>query len=278
MQAPTNMAQLLVFTDLDGTLLDHHDYSFDAAVPTLKTLAMMEIPCIINTSKTFAELVVLRKALNLNTPFISENGAAVWIPKGQLNCSEHLIETDTFWLKPFGPAREQLTELAQGFAKQFSFTPFSELSSADVMHLTGLTEAEAVAAMERHFTEPLVWRDSPLALERFRKELEPHGIQAQKGGRFVHLMGSQCDKAKAMAWLKEQYQQQFASPVTVIALGDGENDIGMLKAADIPVLIRSPKHLPPQIPGRHNILLTEKCGPAGWSEALNQILIREGVI
>jgi predicted mannosyl-3-phosphoglycerate phosphatase (HAD superfamily) len=27
---------ILVFTDLDGTLLDHHNYSFDAALEVLK--------------------------------------------------------------------------------------------------------------------------------------------------------------------------------------------------------------------------------------------------
>ena len=50
------MSDMLVFTDLDGTLLDHHDYSYDAALPTLRRLKKANIPLIFNTSKTAAEV------------------------------------------------------------------------------------------------------------------------------------------------------------------------------------------------------------------------------
>ena len=43
---------LLVFTDLDGTLLDHHSYSHAAALPGLERLRGLEVPVIPVTSKT----------------------------------------------------------------------------------------------------------------------------------------------------------------------------------------------------------------------------------
>ncbi len=46
----------LVFTDMDGSLLDHYTYQFDEAIPTLEELEQSDIPVIPITSKTQAEL------------------------------------------------------------------------------------------------------------------------------------------------------------------------------------------------------------------------------
>ena len=70
----------LVFSDLDGTLLDHHTYSFAAALPMLDKLKSQQIPVIPNTSKTFAELTEFTEQLDKDGPFIVENGAAIYIP------------------------------------------------------------------------------------------------------------------------------------------------------------------------------------------------------
>ncbi len=42
----------LVFTDLDGTLLNHDDYSWEAARPALEELQRQSIPLILVSSKT----------------------------------------------------------------------------------------------------------------------------------------------------------------------------------------------------------------------------------
>lgn len=46
----------LVSTDLDGTLLDHHTYSWHAALPALQKCSELAIPVVLNTSKTLAEV------------------------------------------------------------------------------------------------------------------------------------------------------------------------------------------------------------------------------
>lgn len=78
---PTNgPTQWLVFTDLDGTLLNHHNYSVEAALPCIQKLHQLDIPVIFNTSKTFHESVELQKLLQINAPFIVENGSSIYIP------------------------------------------------------------------------------------------------------------------------------------------------------------------------------------------------------
>ncbi|KZN13332.1 HAD-IIB family hydrolase [Marinomonas sp. TW1] len=275
------MTSLLIFTDLDGTLLDHHTYSFEPAKSAMLSLKTFAIPCVINTSKTFHELLPLRKALNHLDPFIVENGSAVYIPKAlELDIQEPLEEVGDYWLKAFGPKREELIKMTNDQQEAFTFQRFSDMSVGQLIKLTGLNQENAKLAMQREFTEPMVWTDSNQALQRFRDYLKPYGVQIQKGGRFSHLMGQDCDKANAMLWLKALYQSQHLDDelITTMALGDGENDIGMLSKADIPVVIRSPVHAPPEVPNRSDAWLTDDYGPKGWAQAINQVLSKQGIL
>ena len=76
------MAQphVIVVSDLDGTLLDHETYSFDAARPALARLRQADVPLVLCTSKTRAEVESIRRSLDNEHPFIVENGGAVVIP------------------------------------------------------------------------------------------------------------------------------------------------------------------------------------------------------
>ena len=72
---------VLIFTDLDGTLLDHDSYRFDEASVMLDYLKMHHIPLIIVTSKTKKEVIRLQKLLEIEAPCIIENGAGILIPR-----------------------------------------------------------------------------------------------------------------------------------------------------------------------------------------------------
>lgn len=63
----------LVFTDLDGTLLDHETYSFAPAAEALAALKARGVPLVLASSKTAAEIAELHRALGLgDTPAIVE--------------------------------------------------------------------------------------------------------------------------------------------------------------------------------------------------------------
>ncbi|OZG74656.1 mannosyl-3-phosphoglycerate phosphatase [Hahella sp. CCB-MM4] len=283
------MSQLLISTDLDGTLLDHHNYSAAAAEHELEVLRRLNVPCILNTSKTFAELIDLRPQLQHTDAFIVENGAAVYIPKdssqgtkapferniAELAKQECLEETDRFWRKAFAPKRARMIDIIQELRDGYRFTGFSDMTVQDVMDLTGLAETQARQAMQREYTEPLLWQDSPAALKKFANELADMDLQIQRGGRFAHVMGLS-DKSQAMLWVADLYSKICGDSVITMALGDGQNDVGMLSKADIPVVVRSPAHPPPQVPGRNDAWLTEHTGPEGWAEAIRKALDRLG--
>ena len=53
----------LIFSDLDGTLLDHDSYTFGAAQCALRAVRERSIPLILATSKTLAETVRINEPI-----------------------------------------------------------------------------------------------------------------------------------------------------------------------------------------------------------------------
>jgi mannosyl-3-phosphoglycerate phosphatase len=82
---PPDKRRYIIFTDLDGTLLDHDSYEYRDALEALNYIRHQRIPLILCSSKTKAEIEYYRKELWLEDPFIVENGAAIFIPKGTLD-------------------------------------------------------------------------------------------------------------------------------------------------------------------------------------------------
>ncbi len=254
------MSSLLVFTDLDGTLLDHHSYSFAPAQPALDELKARNIPLILVSSKTRAELEALQQQLNINTPFICENGAAVfWQADQQWQRQEFSL-----------PRTDILQQLKQLRDQGFDFISFADCSVAQIAEMTGLSEAEADLASQRDYTEPLLWRGSEQSLEQFRQRLAANHLQAVQGGRFISVMG-EFDKGTSLQWLRQRYEKD--GPVTVVALGDSPNDEPMLNAADIAVVIRSQRSAELNIDKPAQCIYTDAPGPSGWQQAMADILL-----
>jgi mannosyl-3-phosphoglycerate phosphatase family protein len=271
---------LLVFTDLDGSLLDHYSYSHSAATTALKKLDELHIPLIANTSKTRVELEKFRRSINNHHPFICENGAAVNIPKYYFNKPPAGCHNQgDYWQRSFVEPRVTWQEKIAAIEKPFHgmFRTFQQMSIAEVMVATGLEETDAQLAMQREFGEPVQWLDkSSLGGDRqsqFIAALVAGGAQVLKGGRFIHVSGA-CDKGRSLTWLAQYYSdvRHPGAAVKTVALGDSNNDTAMLEAADYAVIVKSPCHDFPLINKQDNIIYTEKTGPAGWAEAIEHIL------
>lgn len=273
-----NSQQILVFSDLDGTLLDHNTYQVNTASHTLERLAYTDIPVILNTSKTVAEVEVIQQQLKLSTPFIIENGAAVYIPIGTFAQQPKNTTTNQgYWIKSFCSSRTHWLDLLSKHTSEFTsfYQGFSSLSASEVSRLTGLTREEAIRAKQRHYGEPINWLGNDNSKRVFIERLIDNGINVVQGGRFIHI-GGYCDKGQAMIWLAEQYRANSNKDSTaVIALGDGENDTAMLEAADFAVQIRSPIHPFPKLSRQHKVIQTVHYGPDGWSEAIEQLLAKQ---
>ncbi|MCY0964638.1 HAD-IIB family hydrolase [Parathalassolituus penaei] len=253
--------RLVVITDLDGTLLDHHDYSARPARQALQRLRETGIPVIFNTSKTCDEVIKLRHDLDNTDPFVCENGSVIYIPKadGQGYNSEVLGISYVEILKALHILRK----------RGFRFRGFNDMPTSEVAALTGLDEDNAWLAKKRAATEPMLWTDSVNNIEDFRTQLAEFRLTLTKGGRFYHVMGD-TNKASGLEFFRQYYQHLWQDRPLMAALGDGENDRSMLDAADFPIVI--PGQSGTLELQRPDVVVAKSKGPAGWNSAILELL------
>lgn len=263
----------IIFTDLDGTLLDAASYSHDEALPALRLIEARGIPLILCSSKTRAELEACRLCLHNAHPFIAENGGAIYIPQGYFSFAFNSIKSNGYYLialgTPYAEIRQQFVRLREQSGAKVR--GFADMSVAEVAALTGLAVEQASLARQRDFDEAFVFDDG--TDENFLRAIESAGLHWTQG-RIFHLTGNH-DKGRAVEILLSLYRRQFGT-VASVGLGDSLNDLAMLRAVDRAVLVR---HADDSFDTRMDLpgmVRTRLAGPAGWNETLLQMLAQGG--
>ncbi|MFK8050422.1 MAG: HAD-IIB family hydrolase [Halioglobus sp.] len=276
MQETATHKKYLVFTDLDGCLLDAENYEYQEALPTINQLKAIGIPIILCSSKTAEEMHPLWSSLNLDSPFVVENGAAVYIPRKHFSTKPPQAKSEgNFWVQEFGRDRNELKVLIDKVKTetQFEFKTFSDLGAKGIAELSGLSLPEAAKANTRQFSEPLQWLGNNSQRTLFEEKLSQLGASMSIGGRFVCVTGNH-DKVTATLWLRRQYELEYrAENIQDLAIGDSPNDAAMLEAACTALIIPTADRQllkidkPPQqtIIGKHS-------GPLGWSQGVTRWL------
>jgi mannosyl-3-phosphoglycerate phosphatase len=259
----------VIFTDLDGTLLDARTYSFEQALPALKLVRERNVPLVIVSSKTRAEIEDWRQRLGNTHPFISENGGGIFFPQGYFSPPPEGAATGGYIVRtlgiPYAESRRRFVELRERTGARVQ--GFGDMTSQDVSSLTGLAVADAERARQRDFTEPFVFLGRPDS--RFLQAIEAAGLRWTQG-RLFHLMGDH-HKGRAVNILRELYERE-RGPVTAVGIGDSLNDLPFLLAVDRAVLVKREDGSHDgriSVPG---IERTDGIGPAGWNEAVLRLL------
>lgn len=275
---PSVRGKIVIFSDLDGTLLDAEDYTFDPALPALERVREKAIPLIFCTSKTAAEIELWQGCLGIDDPYILESGGGIFVPGFHFSSGEiRSVWTDAKHIDngallilgtPYAALREALCELR---SEGFEVRGLGDMDAEEVSELTGLTLEQARLAKQRHFDEPFIYPgdSDPAKLEQLRQAVRRKGFRWSMG-RLHHITGDN-DKGKAVDVLKELYRRKFGSIFTV-ALGDTPLDFPMLKSVDHPVLVRKPEggySACTEIPGLYRV---DGTGPEGWNRAILDLI------
>ncbi|MEM9938734.1 MAG: HAD-IIB family hydrolase [Pseudomonadota bacterium] len=272
-EAPPDQPPLIVFSDLDGTLLDHDTYSFEPARTALNRLKACGGILVLSSSKTAVEMAGLRADMGFaDCPAIVENGAGLLPPdEGE---GPALEAGDTY-----DRLIAALNETPSHLRAQYS--SFSDWGPEGIAEQTGLSLDAATRAGQRQFSEPGIWHGDDAALSEFQAALLERGVHMRRGGRFQTLSFGAV-KADRMAEIIAQYTKGEPRPLTM-ALGDAPNDAEMISAADYGVIIANTHGAPlAELSGESagRVVRTTKPGPYGWNDAvldrLSQVLSKTG--
>lgn len=260
--------RFVVFSDLDGTLLDHGTYSFEPARPALEALAAAGVPLVLCTSKTRAETERWRVALGNTHPFVVENGGAACVPEGYFPAGPDFDGREAgYGVMAFGRPYAELRLALEAIraATGLPLRGFGDMTVGEIADRCGFALKDAALAAERDWDEPFVGADAA-DLSRVAREAEALGLSVVSGGRFHHLVGGS-DKGRAVRALRDLYAASLG-PVRTVGLGDSPNDEPMLRAVDVPVLVRRPGGGAVDAPGLPGLVVAPGAGPEGWREAV----------
>jgi mannosyl-3-phosphoglycerate phosphatase len=245
----------ILFSDLDGTLLDHESYlPSETAISTLRRLEQSGVKVVAVTSKTAAEVRELLFELRLDPPAVVEGGGAILDGDGV----ERVIGLPHERLVAMLPALREAGAAVRGF---------SEMSATELAQRSGLDSAKAALAKTRAASEPfVVLHQVDVELERRMAEVaESLGASVTRGGRFWHLTGRDIDKASGVQLILEGWPG--GAPHTA-AVGDAWNDLPMLSLVDQGFLLGNA--VPDSRVPRGVIRLAE-LGPTGFVEAVTRL-------
>ena len=264
----------VIFTDLDGTLLDLKNYSYDGALPSIEYLRSQNVPIIFCSVKTKAEQEVYRKELQIKDPFIVENGGAIFISQGYFPFEFDYHKTkDGYQVIELGIPYHQIRKiLAQiRIDTGVNFRGFGDMSADEVASLTNLDLEAAQRAKAREYDETLNLEEAPEETSKVLQAIKKSGLSYTSGSRYYDITGPN-DKGKAAKILIELFKRQ-SGRIRTIAIGDSPNDLPMLLSVDIPLLVQKPGGTWEDVDVPH-LRRVEGIGPEGWAKAVEEIIER----
>jgi mannosyl-3-phosphoglycerate phosphatase family protein len=244
----------VVFTDLDGSLLNHDTHEPGPAAEALRRLKAAGIPVVFCSAKTAAEQMVIRRALGIDDPYVVENGAAIRALHGTP--------------KVFGLSYDEVRDrLALGAARAgVRVRGYGDMSVAEVSAHTGLDRPAAARAMLRDHTESFILEEGEPG--RLREALAELHVRMLQGWRFWTALGPH-HKGTAIRYLSDQWDEP-----TTYGIGEHANDLDLLAAVDVPLLVQSRRGTWIDFDAPRLIRLPG-IGPEGWCLAADRVLDAE---
>ena len=262
--------KIIIFTDLDGSLLDRETFNFDSIKNYIFKLLKKEIFIIPNSSKTKKEIILFNKELKKNLPIICENGSAIYgLNSLNKNLPDNIIlsrDKDEIY-KIF---KKSIPKKLQ--SKCMFIHKMSEKKQVDIMGLKG---KNLRLALKREYSIPFIFNDNKTQKMKLNKLISLSGLSLHEGGRVLNL----CDKvskALAMKKLVKIYKKIDTRKLIIIGVGDNYNDLEMLKSSNFPCLVFNDKFKKDKI-NIKSCLVSSKSSPEGWEEVVKMALDKANI-
>ena len=258
--------KVLIFTDLDGSLLHRETFKFDEIKDYLMELISKGIFIIPNSSKTEKEILEFNYELGSNLPYISENGAAI--------NGLDLLNSDLPKELILSREKDDILKIFKNIVPlniQNKCKWLSEMDEKNQSLILGLKYQKLKNALDRKFTVPFIFNGTKNEKKELAQIIKNKGLYLQEGGRVIHLT-DKVNKAKALQVFVRFFKKNNKN-VKTIAVGDNYNDLDMLKTSDFPCLVFNDKFILDEIP-INNLITTNKPSPEGWADVIKMALVK----
>ena len=255
---------IAIFTDLDGTLLHRDTFEFDSIKDYIKDLVNKGIIIIPNSSKTEKEIEKFNEELNIQLPYISENGSSI---RG-LNLINNGFPKEIILSRD---KEEILKIFNDNVPKQLKVKciQISKINKKDQEKIFGQKNNRLKDALDRKYTLPFLFNGDKFEKNDLLKILNYYSLNLLDGGRVLNL----CDNSNKVKSMNKVIKilKKTEEKIKTIAVGDNYNDLDMLKNSDIPCLVFNDKFKLDQIP-INNLITTNKPSPEGWADVIKMAL------
>ncbi len=270
---------IVVFVDVEGVLRDRPRPSFAAAASTLKLLARDEVPLVLCSSRTRAEIEHLQQELGItHHPFISENGGAAFVPAGYFASGvPSAREVAGYWAVEFGRPYAAVVDTLHRTAERLRIEVrgFSDMSVEEVARECHLPLLQARLAKLREYEELFYILDpSPSARSRLFKALHAQHLRCISGHRYDHV-GAPVDNGVGVELLGTLYRRAFG-PMLTVGLAAPLAEGRLLQLVDYPVIVQHDEAnaTPRLLKKASTTHLIAADNEAGWAEAIVDIVAR----
>jgi phosphoglycolate phosphatase len=182
-------------TDVDGTLTDKDRRLIPETMEVIRQMTQAGTPVVLATGNVLPLALALHRFLGLSGPIVAENGGVLYHQEDGQNIVEHLAD------------------------RRVALAAFRRLRRAGL-------------PVRRLFTDR--WRESEVALEdgvperKIRAVLRGAPVVVESTGYAMHIMQRGAGKLRAV---RRALRPMGLTPEDCLVVGDGNNDVPMLRAS-----------------------------------------------
>ena len=264
--------KVIIFTDLDETLLKENKYNYNILNNFIKTLLQKEYEIIPVTSKTYLEVINLLKQIKYKLPFSVENGAAYYIP---INKSKNYLYRKI--VNPCAIKKNAIKKiLKKSIFKAFlhNLKYIEDLSIVEQKEITKLNSKQLEGFNSREFSIPVLISGDKYFKKKFEENLFKYNLKIVFGGKLNNISGLH-SKLNSLNFFSNKYKQKLRNTKIIsISLGDNQNDIEILNNSNYSGIIKNNTYETLNLNKKKNIFRSFTKAPFGWVEVLKKIIIK----
>ena len=264
--------KVIIFTDLDETLLKENKYNHNILNNFIKTLLKKEYEIIPVTSKTYLEVIDLLKQIKYKFPFSVENGAAYYIPVN--NSKNYLYKkiVNSYAIKKNAIKKILNKRIFKTYLHNLKYIEY--LSIEEQKKITKLNSKQLEGFNSREYSIPVLISGDKYFKKKFEETLFKYNLKIVFGGKLNNIFGLH-SKLNSLRFFSYKYKQKFKNTKIIsISLGDNQNDIEILNNSNYSGIIKNKTYKILNLRKKKNIFRSFTEAPYGWIEVLKKIIIK----